>query len=588
MNLMNRSPSHFKPKAPAWNEIIAVSLLLALVCLLAWPGMTAPMILDDNDQAHYVGTFDSWKDCFKPDAYSQFRPIKNIIFYGMEGRPLFQWHVLGLSLYLAAIPVIYLFLRRLFQSPLWAFVAVVLWATSPTQVSTVIWLSCANISLAVLLACACLYFHDVAQAGSDRFGAVTLLACLLLFLSQTCYETAIAFPGVAVLLDMMRRRSLFTKKSMLRYGLLAAVTVIYLFLRFQFDSKLSIHKDTFIPDSPRWQLTISAPWFLWKHFSMWLMPLGRIEMIGTYIWGVSASLWELAAAWIWLLFIVGLIFYCWRRQPWIACGLLWFLVTSFPSSNFIPLGNGPIADYYVVFPGLGLAIAFVGCAKAVVEWYKRESGKSESNRKLIAGGLLCIGAFWRILCIPLFWLQADLWSRPIEMFARFGLTRTGQFHAQTYVASELLQLGQLDECHKLALKAYEVAPWDGLSSLLLGRVAFERKDYREAEERLLHAMRHIPESSPNSDHSRYYLAYAYFHQEGKRHLVRETLLKILESPQSPFHAKAIHLLVECYLVQGKWDDAMRAVSKAVALYPNDPDFAELFKIVEEKSRKPSP
>jgi hypothetical protein len=129
---MNPSSSYLKPKASVWNEVIAVSLLLSLVSLLAWPGIRAPMLLDDNDQTHYVGTFDSWKDCFKPDAYSQFRPIKNIIFYVMQGRPLFQWHVLGLSLYLAAIPAIYLFLRRFLQSPLWAFIAVALWATSPT------------------------------------------------------------------------------------------------------------------------------------------------------------------------------------------------------------------------------------------------------------------------------------------------------------------------------------------------------------------------------------------------------------------------------------------------------------------------
>ena len=585
---MNASLSQAKPKTLALKEVIAVSLLLALVCLLAWPGMSAPMLLDDNDQTHYVGTFDSWKDCFKPDAYSQFRPIKNIIFYGMEGRSIFQWHVLGLALYLAAIPVIYLFLRRLFQSPLWAFVAVVLWATSPTQVSTVIWLSCANISLAVLLACACLYFHDVAQARADRFGTSTLLACLFLFLSQTCYETAVAVPALCILLDAIQKRSFFSRKSMLRYGLLAAVTVIYLFLRFQLDSKLSIHKDSFIPDSPRWQLTISAPWFLWKHFSMWLMPLGRIEIMGTYLWGSSASIWELVAAWAWLLFIIGLIFYCWRRQPWITCGLLWFLITSFPSSNFIPLGTGPIADYYVVFPGLGLAIALVGCMKAVVEWYKRESGESESQRKLIAGGLLCIGAFWRILCLPLFWLQADLWSSPIELFARFGLTRTGQFPAQIFVASELFQRGLFQESQELALKAHTTAPWYGPSSLLLGRIAFERKDYQEAEERLLHAIRIMPGGSAISERSRYYLAYTYFHQEDKRHLVRETLLKVLENPRSPFHSDSIHLLVECYLVQKKWDDAMRAVTKAIALYPNDPSFSKLLKVVEEKSRTPSP
>ncbi len=582
-------PNPAKHDASGCKEAIFLLLLLALVCLIAWPGMSSPMLLDDLDELNHIHTFTSWQDCFKPDVYGLFRPIKNIIFYGMDGRPVFQWHVLGLALYLAAIPVIYLFLRRLLESPLWAFVAVAMWATSPTQVSTVIWMSCANISLAVLLACACLYFHDVAQAGADRFGKSTFLACLFLFLSQTCYETAVAVPALCVLTDAIRRRSLFTRKTMMRYGLLAVVTVIYLILRTQLGFRFSVYTNSgFIPDSPAWQISISAPWFLWKHFSMWLMPLGRIEIFGTYLWGISASSWELAAAWTWLLSIIGLIYFCWRRQPWIACGLLWFLATSFPSCNFIPIRVGPIADYYVVFPGLGLAIALAGFAKALVEWCKRESENPESSHKLIVGTLLCIGALWRTLCIPLFWLQADLWSHPMELFVRCDLTRTGQFHAQTFVARELLLSGHLQEAQELALKSYATAPWFGNTSMVLGRVAFDRKNYQEAEKRLLDAIHNSQENSPISDYSRYYLAYTYFSQEDKRHLVRETLLKLLENPKSTCHLSAIYMHVDCYLAQKKWDDALRAATKAAALYPNDPNLSELLKIVKDKSRSSAP
>ncbi len=586
---MNPSSTHPKPKAPVWSETLAVSLLLALVCLLAWPGMTAPLLLDDLDQMNHVSAFNSWRDCFGRDVYGLFRPIKNIIFHAFGNLSIFNWHALGLSLYLATIPAIYLFLRRFLESPLWAFIVVTLWATSPTQVSTAVWMSCANISLAIMFTGACLFFYDLSQAGTNRYFRFTLLTCLCLFLAQTSYETAVAVPALCVLVDAIRRRPLFTRQAMSRYALLAVVTVIYLVVRTQFGAKYSVAANSgFIPGSPGWQLSLSAPWFLWRHFSMWLMPAGRIEIFGTYLWGISASPWELAAAWAWLISIVGLIVCTWRCQPWIACGLLWFLATSFPASNFIPLWVGPIADYYLVFPGIGLAIALAGCAKSLAAWCKRESANPESRKILIGGSLLCVGVMWRILCIPLFWLQADLWSRPLELFVRCDLTRTAQFHAQMIIARELMLSGHLQEAKELALKSHEMAPWFGNTSMILGRVAFDNKDYPEAEKRLLEAIRNSPEKSSVGEYSRYYLANTYFSQENKRHLVRETLMDLLNNPRSTCYLPAIHLHIQCYIAQNKLDDALRAATKAVKLNPENAELAELLKTVEAKSRTSAP
>lgn len=586
---MTPNPNQANPDTHVRREIIAVSLLLALVSLLAWPGMHSRLMLDDLDQLNYVSTFTSWLDCFGKDSYGLFRPIKNIIFYSLANQPPFAWHLLGLSLYLAVIPVIYLFLRRFLDSSLWAFIVLALWATSPTQVSTAIWMSCANISIAFLFTCACLYFHDISQAGSDRYYRSTLLACLCLLLAQTSYETAIAVPALCVLIDAIRRRPLFTRQSMIRYALLAIVTLIYLGIRTYFSAIHSMNADTrFIPDSPGWQISISAPWFLWKHFSMWLMPVGRIEILGTYLWGTSAAAWELIVAWAWLLGMIGLIFYTWRRQPWIACGLLWFFATSFPSSNFIPIRVGPIADYYLVFPSLGLAIALAGCAKALLAWYLSGGSNPKSSQKLILGLTLFIGTTWRLLCLPLFWLQADLWSRPIELYVQCELTRTGQFHAQALVANELLESGHLSEAKEFAMTSYETAPWFSGSSIVLGRVAFDNKDFIEAEKRFLDALQNSPEKTLLRDYCRYYLAYTYYSQKEKRHLVRETLLDLLNNPLNTYHHSAILLLIECYISENKWEDALRAATKATTLYPNDRKLAELLQKVKDKSQVSPP
>lgn len=579
---MNTTQNTHKHWSPVWIEGLAIALLLALICLLAWPGMYAPLLLDDLDQMTRVSGFTSWRDCFGWDAYGLFRPVKNLIYYGLDDISLFHWHALNLSIYLAAIQVVYLLLRRLLDSPVWAFAAVTLWATCPTQASTAIWMSCVNISFSIGFTCACVFFHDLSQAKSGRNMEFTALAGLCLFLAQCGYETAVAAPALCVLVDALRKRPLFSRAAILRYVMLATVTLTYLAIRSSIGAQFSASKRNpcFAPDTENWQLSLSAPWFLWKHFSMWLMPSGRIEFCGNYIWGISAAPWELAAAWAWLLLLIGAIFLTWKRQPWVAFGLLWFLVASFPSSNFVPVWSGPIEDYYLVFPGIGLAIALLGCAKALVDWIDRDRMNPESQRKLIGGALLCFVGLWRMLGIPLFWLQAGLWCQPLELYLRSDLTRPAQYQAQALAARELLLGGQLQQAKEWALKSYKTGPWHGTSSIVLGRVALETADYVEAENRFHEVLRITEENTSMHDFSRLYLAKTYMAQEAKRPLVRETLLPLLNNPRSSSHLAAINLQIDCYLAQEKPNDARRAATKAVQIHPDNQQLRERLKTIE--------
>ncbi|MBC8125673.1 MAG: hypothetical protein H8M99_00800, partial [Gloeobacteraceae cyanobacterium ES-bin-144] len=419
------------------REGIAAIGLLMLICLLVWPSMRVPLVLDDWDHVAYVSMFSSWRDCFGVDAYALFRPIKNVVYYGLRDLPIFQWHAINLSVYLAATLSVYLLMRRLLGSWVWAFCIALLWSTSPTQVSTAVWMAAVNLSLAVVLTCACLYFHDLSgenpRQSRSRMIGLAALSALFLLMAETSYETAICVPGLCVLMDALKKRAVFSRNSIIRYAVLGSVTLAYLAIRSHFGSTYSLQarNAAFAPDIQNWQLVLSAPWFLWKHFSMWFMPLGRLEFLSSYLWGVSASPLELAAAWIWLAVLLGTIFLTWRRMPWVAFGFLWFLISSFPSSNFIPIRSGPIADYYLVFPGIGLAVALAGFARALLGWMKRNSSDQDSHRPLIAGAILFLVGFWRLLCIPMFWLQTSLWNRPLDLYLSVDLTRPAQFHAQS-------------------------------------------------------------------------------------------------------------------------------------------------------------
>lgn len=580
---MNAAETTHQHWTPVRGEGLAMALLLALICLLAWPGMNAPLLLDDLDQLNHVNGFTSWQDCFGGDAYGLFRPVKNLIYYGFGDLGLFHWHALNLSIYLAAIPWVYLLLRRLLESPLWAFAAVALWATCPTQAGTAIWMSCVNISFSIGFACACVFFHDLSQAKPARNLGLTALAGLCLFLAQCGYEAAVAVPAICVLVDALRQRPLFSRAAIRSYVMLAAVSLVYLAIRSGIGAHFSAwqRNPCFAPDTAAWQLSLSAPWFLWKHFSMWLMPSGRIEFCGTYIWGISAAPWELAAAWAWFLLLIAAIWFTRKRQPWVAFGLLWFLVTSFPSSNFIPIWAGPIEDYYLVFPGIGLAIALLGCAKAVVDWIRRDRGNPESQRALIGGAMLCFVGLWRMLGIPLFWLQTGLWCQPLELYLRSDLARPAQYQVQALAARELFVGGQLQQAKELALRSYATGPWHHGSSMVLGCIALTTADYDEAEQRFRDAIHNTPENISVHDYARLYLAKTYMAQPAKRHLVKENLLPLLNNPRSLSHLDAINLQLDCYLAQDQPNDARRAATKAVQLHPDNPQLNERLKAIEK-------
>jgi hypothetical protein len=564
-------------------DALLLSVLLAIICVISWPGMTAPLLLDDNDQLFHVGNFKSWKDCLGPDCYGLFRPLKNFIFYFLADVPLFQWHAFTLAAYLGAVAGLYALFRQLLGAPSWAFAGALLWASSPTQVSTMVWMSAANLSLAMALSCACLIFHDRSQAKPGRNAGLSSLACLSLFLAQISYETAVAVPALCVLVDLLRKRPVLSRTSLLRYGALGLVTIAYLSIRSHLGAVHSVQSGNFgfAPDSQAWQLSLSAPWFLWKHFSMWLMPLGRIEFCSAYVWGVSASAWEIAGAWAWLLLYVGIIILTWKRLRMVSIGLLWFLAASFPPSNFIPIWSGPIEDYYLVFPGVGLVLALLGCARALIDWANTSEVGQNPHRSLIGFSLLAIGGLWRILCIPLFWLQADLWNRPAELYLRMEHTRPFQFQLQAVAANELMKMEKFQNAKELALKSHQTGPWHPGSGMILGYVALKENDYPNAEKFLRETMRKCPPHFPAHDFARLHLADTLHQQGAGPDVVRETLLPLLKNQRGSYHLDAIRSLIDCYLAHDRPNDALRATRNAITLHPKDSQFSQILAKIEE-------
>ncbi|MDX1679704.1 MAG: hypothetical protein R3242_03140, partial [Akkermansiaceae bacterium] len=400
------------------------------------------------------------------------------------------------------------------------------------------------------------------------------LACLLLFISQLSYETALAVPGLCVLVDLLRRRTILSRDAILRYAALGLVTLAYLIVRNALGATLSFEErnSSFSPDLEAWHMTLSAPWFLWKHFTMWLMPFGRLEFLGTYVWAKSASPMHLAAAWVWLLVMIAACGLAWKRRPLIAIGVLWFLVASFPTSNLIPVWNGPIVDYYLMLPSIGLVMALVGILRWLLDFLKQAMGPAKAARRRAVACALGMVIIWRLAMVPLFWFQAGLWDDPLKLYLHAEATRPYQYQLQTAIAQELLVSGQLEQAKLYANLAREGGPWSPASYLVLGTIALEQGEPEKAQNHFTQVLKRSYSGSFIHDYSRLNLGKAVMLGGGRPEQVHEILLPLLREPNADQHIEAIQVLVDANLKHARTDAAARALRRALELHPEKQEF----------------
>ncbi|MCW1921889.1 tetratricopeptide repeat protein [Luteolibacter arcticus] len=551
--------------------MLFLAALLMLVCFLAWPAMTSEPLVDDYSTLQHVAKFKDWTDAFKPDAFQYLRPFKNLAFYlfHLHGIPSIEaWHMVPLGAYLIATVAVFALLRRISCSRIAACLGTAAWALSPTNTSTVVWMSCLHISLAVIFVALFLIAYDRSRESGRwiSFG----LSLILLFLALASYETAIFAVALVVALDWIRKRPLFKKESLIRYACLGGVTLAFLLLRQQGGSTLNSRTINlgFAPDMPAWQFTVAAPWFLWRHFSMWFAPFGRIEFCSTFVWGKSATPLDLAGGWIFLALLVAAVFLTARRLPLFAFGLVWFLLASFPTSNLIPLGTGPIEDYYIVLPGVGLAVCIAGLAEAILQHRKATDTEPRKLRPspalLGAASLLCL---LKLAGVPWFHHQAGLWRDPLLLYLQGKDTRTGQYLCKTFAANICFSRGQFAEAKELAADARRDAPWFHSASMTLAEVAVKEGDYAGALQITGEAIEKIPPGSRQLNRALVIQGKSHFYA-GHLDRARESILTILSNSTAPMHFEATWLLAAIYQKQGNPEKAGQTLAKSLALHPD--------------------
>lgn len=571
------------------NKNITIPLAGLLVILLAvvfcmWPGMHSPLFADDVHQLAKSKEIVKWTEVFSIDVFGYYRPVKNALFKlaAPFENHLVAWHWIGLIAYLGATVGVFRIATICLGTGLAAWLATCFWALSPSCVSTGVWLSCANISIGIIFGACMFHFHE---RWADRSSLGLLVACGVFFaLALVCYESLIAVPALLFIRDFQQRRLSFSRQTLIRYGTYTLVALAFLIVRHEFAARAigeaNLHPG-FEPNTKAIHMTLSAPWFLWRHFLMWVFPFGTIEILGSYWWLRSASVASLAFGWVFFGALLVSAAMTWKRFPAVAFGLLFFFVASLPSGNFIPCYNGPIYDAYVTIPSIGLAIALAKICELLIYQFKSRRKASESGSIAIMMVLALLLIYRLPVCGAYFRYWAGVWANPVELLLLTTETRPLQTQAKGYVTILLLNGGYIDHAELLANEVISEAPWDPTAKMAIARIAIYRKDLLKAE-KYFRLILDSPRSPPFlKNPARFELAEILENNPARRDEVTQLLREFLVSRKTADHPKAIAMLSRIYKEQGDIPKARATLERGLSLYPNNKRLTKILETIDQ-------
>jgi Tfp pilus assembly protein PilF len=275
------------------------------------------------------------------------------------------FHASNVLLHALSVGLACLALRRLTQRPWLAAAVALLLALHPVHVESVVWIAERK---DVLSACfwwgsVLAYAGYVARGRCWRWGVVTLLLALGLMAKPSL----MTLPFALLLLDLwpLQRLSLRSREGWGRATLeklpWVALAIGSLLVTYQVQQLGGSVLDT--ETVSLWGRFGNAAtalmrylgkliWpnplcVLYPHPGVWPLPL--VGLSAAALATISASVWR------------------WReRAPWCLVGWLWFVGTLVPTLGLVQIGWHSMADRFLYIPAVGIYVALVWSAAAVV------------------------------------------------------------------------------------------------------------------------------------------------------------------------------------------------------------------------------
>ena len=302
---------------------------------------------------------------------TSYRPVDLLSFaanYLVHGRYLFGYHAVNVALHLANTLILFFLFRRRFGEST-AGIAGLLYAVLPVHVEAVT----SIVGRAEVLAA---FFLLLAFLAAERAAArgkrVPWRAGLLYFLAILTKESAVVFPGLLFLYDLVPDTGSFLRRAGERLRRNAIFYVSFAVpLAATFAVRRAVLKGFLISSQAGFfelenpLVSVSAlrrvgnasaillrylgrtlfPALLSADESAWQLPVHSLR--SPVLWGATAAVAALLAAGIALL----------PKRPAAGFGVLFFLLAALPTSNFLFVTGTVMAERLMYLPSAGIVLA---------------------------------------------------------------------------------------------------------------------------------------------------------------------------------------------------------------------------------------
>ncbi len=424
---------------------------------------------------------------FTMDRGATYQPVRDLSYmldFALWGeRVVFGMHVHSLVLYILMLLCGWVFLDQLFRAFavedkrrfIWASLTTLIYAVHPVHVESVAWLYARKETLLGIFTFLCLAAFLRARAGLWRYALLSLVFLVLAIMSK---PTALAIPGVMVVLDvclqLQRREVDFWRTRAWIYApvLLIVVPMIVWLVQMlssaggvnpyhggSFGTNLLAVSQIFIEYlsliaftinyAADYPVTLHADFHAWQAWA-YLALNGLI--LGSVIWALRA------------------------RRPLYIVFVAWFYIFLLPVSHLVPLSQ-TLTDRYALLSSLSFC-AVVGYALMKLGTIEsgRLPGLSPEFPKLLAAGLALffIGAY-SLMTIR----QNDLWQDSQTLWedtlAKYPQSRP----ANVNLAVVYLNQGRYAEAQALCLTVIEQQPYHyyAITNLALAQLMMQEHDH---------------------------------------------------------------------------------------------------------------
>jgi len=483
------------------NPEVYISIFLLFLGIFVYSfGFNNQMFWDDDDfilKNVYIKSFSYFPKYFSENVIAgssllsnYWRPVLLTVFaveWKFFGESVFGWHLVNAFIHSLNAILVFLFLKKIFQRRIIAFISALVFLIHPVQVEAVAYVNSLGDSLSVLFILITLKLLLNFYEGFKKFSLLDRASYLILILSfyafaQLSKETAIVTGplGFLIIFYKSKYKDLFgrIKETALYTFPLFIFTVGYLVLRatiFNFKNTFNLYdKSTLFSEHLYVRVfTFFKSLSIYIGLVFWPRSLHMERSVDPI---VNPFVFSAIPGLILIAFTIYITLKFWKIRNPIWLGLLWFFIAFIPTSNILIPINGMLYEHWLYLPIIGMGI-IIGL---VIESMLSEF---QNGKTLIVTVLIVIFLFLGTRSV----LRIKEWANPIVFY-----NQTLKFAPDSYRIYNNLGMAYSDEyMYKEALASYEKAitldprnpvAYHNRGNLFgeVGRYDLAEKDFRQA------------------------------------------------------------------------------------------------------------